>query len=734
MDIKSKKYNQNSKITIIKNILVFLFITGIIVFYSSGIWIIKNAVIWSTTPFFQEDYKETYSFREQFDTLLYYAVETNLIYKSQGNIEDGKAINEDELIRSFKKYYNVVDGIITGNTKIINDKLILVGNIPEYLYENYKEYEYLVNNRLSTYRKIYIQNQLDKYNEQIKTIEQYNNFYYCIEDENGNVIYGNSDKEKILSFTTHFIQQGDFITDKMGNSFSDFYSKNISAKDYKLYAGVPDKFEPNDKFFIENDIFNKVKQRIPSFFISLFSSLTFCLIIALYLIRMAGQLELHGNILLRPIDKIYNDIHFWLTIISEICLIYIINKLSYTIYYEQNKIILYISIIIQCICFVSVSIIALNFLCCMSRQIKSKLFIKNTIIVTIVTKIGNFFSNKSFKGWILFTILIYNLINIFLIFLLLILMSIRNKIFFIICLISLIIFNVICLIILLNSLDSISLIMNTVSKISMGNFSEVIDIKKISPSFVTLANDIINIQKGLKYAVEEAVKGERMKTELITNVSHDLKTPLTSIITYIDLLKNENLNNNIADGYIDILNEKALRLKQLIEDLIEASKASSGNLKVTKQKIDLRQLVMMASGEFEEKMEKVGILFKINSTDETIICADGNHMWRIIENLISNAIKYSMKNSRIYVDIFKTESSGIFIIKNISEFQIEINPEMLTERFVRGDESRTTEGSGLGLSIAKSLTILQNGEFNISIDGDLFKVTIKMPLWNDDNN
>ena len=140
---------------------------------------------------------------------------------------------------------------------------------------------------------------------------------------------------------------------------------------------------------------------------------------------------------------------------------------------------------------------------------------------------------------------------------------------------------------------------------------------------------------------------------------------------------------------------------------------------------------MMASGEFEEKMNNAGISLRINADEETIIEADGNHMWRIIENLISNALKYSMPNSRVYIDIFKTDTTGILIMKNISEIPLEISPEMLTERFVRGDESRTTEGSGLGLSIAKSLSILQGGDFSISIDGDLFKATVKMPLWKD---
>ena len=212
-------------------------------------------------------------------------------------------------------------------------------------------------------------------------------------------------------------------------------------------------------------------------------------------------------------------------------------------------------------------------------------------------------------------------------------------------------------------------------------------------------------------------------------MSHDLKTPLTSIISYVDLLDKEQLNNERAEGYVDVLVDKSFLLKQLIEDLIEASKASSGNLSVARERVDLKQLVLQAGGEFGEKLESAGLTFKVNCNEDAVIWADGKHMWRIVENLLSNIVKYAMPNSRVYADILKTEDKGILVVKNISAQPIEVKSDMLTERFIRGDEARTTEGSGLGLSIAKSLTDLQGGLFRIDIDGDLFKVTIEMPLW-----
>lgn len=221
-----------------------------------------------------------------------------------------------------------------------------------------------------------------------------------------------------------------------------------------------------------------------------------------------------------------------------------------------------------------------------------------------------------------------------------------------------------------------------------------------------------------------------MKTELITNVSHDLKTPLTSIINYVDLLKREEMGSQKAKEYIGILEEKSARLKVLIEDLVEASKASSGNLAVNFEKVDLHELVLQAQGEYQDKMEKSGLDIRISAEDNNIfVRADGRHMWRIIENLMSNVLKYSLQGSRVYIDITRNQTDGVLVIKNISATPLNIPVERLTERFVRGDEARTTEGSGLGLSIAQSLTTLQKGKFDIEIDGDLFKVIVQMPLW-----
>ena len=377
--------------------------------------------------------------------------------------------------------------------------------------------------------------------------------------------------------------------------------------------------------------------------------------------------------------------------------------------------------------------VLLSFTTSLSRQIKGKKFLSNTLIAAILRKISYLFSGKTFRGWIVFLLLAYGMANCLMaIFLLYAIEYGTGSIvaFLLFCMVA---FNAVAAALCARALGSLTKIMISVKETSKGNLSYELDLKKISPSFNNFAVDVANIQNGLKQAVNEAVKGERMKAELITNVSHDLKTPLTSIITYVDLLRKENLENTTAKEFVEVLYEKSYRLKQLIEDLIEASKASSGNLTVTKEKVDLKMLLMQAIGELEEKIEKAGLVFKINCQEETAIYADGRHMWRILENLISNVIKYSMQNSRVYIDIFKMDSMGVLIIKNISAISIDITPDQLMERFVRGDASRTTEGAGLGLSITKSLSEIQGGKFEINIDGDLFKAIVMMPLWEEEN-
>lgn len=267
-----------------------------------------------------------------------------------------------------------------------------------------------------------------------------------------------------------------------------------------------------------------------------------------------------------------------------------------------------------------------------------------------------------------------------------------------------------------------------VESIRNGDLTAKLDLEEMSGSAYELAEAINNIGDGLVNAVADSTKNERMKADLITNVSHDIKTPLTSIINYVNLLKRETFEDERIKGYIKILDEKSLRLKQLTEDLVEASKVSSGNVKLEMQTIDLVEMVYQTAGEFNEKFEakELTIVTKLPNNC-VLVKADGRQLYRVIENLYNNVAKYALTKTRVYVELHENDEEVSFSIKNVSERELKHENGQtidLTERFVRGDTARTTEGSGLGLSIAKNLTVLMGGKFDITIDGDLFKATI----------
>lgn len=272
-------------------------------------------------------------------------------------------------------------------------------------------------------------------------------------------------------------------------------------------------------------------------------------------------------------------------------------------------------------------------------------------------------------------------------------------------------------------------IADAIAKIAGGDTSYQMDLTGLTGKELSIAHMINRIGTGLERALQEKVKSERLKADLITNVSHDIKTPLTSIINYVDLLKREKIPNEKVQEYLNVLDQKSQRLKTLTEDLVEASKASSGNLKLEMAKLDLVEMIWQTNGEFEEKYAIRHLELVSSLPDESMIIeADGRRLWRVLENLYNNAFKYAMEHSRVYTDVSRVDGMAYFTIKNVSENPLNINGEELTERFVRGDVSRSTEGSGLGLSIAQSLTKLQGGTFEILIDGDLFKVRVGFPV------
>lgn len=291
-------------------------------------------------------------------------------------------------------------------------------------------------------------------------------------------------------------------------------------------------------------------------------------------------------------------------------------------------------------------------------------------------------------------------------------------------------FNAACLYKIFMFISALDNIAFAASQIALGKYDNVLNPAAMPRPLAGLASDIMNINEGTKAAVETAVKGERLKAELITNVSHDLKTPLTSIVNYVDLLQRSGEYGEPANEYIGILKEKSNRLKGLIEDLMEASKVSTGNVKLNLSPVNLYELAMQISGENSDVLEEKGIEIIIASPEvQPIVLADSQQTWRIFENLFSNVRKYTMPGTRVYVETNVENGYGCFSVKNISAHALNIPVEELTQRFVRADEARTGEGSGLGLSIAESLCELQKGQFTIHIDGDLFKAKVCLPIY-----
>lgn len=282
--------------------------------------------------------------------------------------------------------------------------------------------------------------------------------------------------------------------------------------------------------------------------------------------------------------------------------------------------------------------------------------------------------------------------------------------------------------VLIKSIGHFNRIVNKTNELAVGNLGEDLPVSGKSV-LAMLASNINVLKQGVKTSQNEQAKSERLKTELITNVSHDLRTPLTSIITYTELLKSEGISNEDRLDYLDIIDMKSKRLKLLIDDLFEVSKMASGNMELTLEKVDLVQLLQQALAEYDDTIQESSLQFRITYTDMPVYAlVDGKKLWRVFDNLIGNVLKYSLENSRVYISVCRLDTQVIISFKNVSKYELSENIDELFERFKRGDTSRHTEGSGLGLAIAKSIVDIHEGSLDIETDGDLFKVSISLKL------
>ncbi|MCM1050022.1 MAG: HAMP domain-containing histidine kinase [Clostridiales bacterium] len=517
--------------------------------------------------------------------------------------------------------------------------------------------------------------------------------------------------------------------------YSYAYPENI-----RLWIAV-DNYVANDAFAEGYNGFQNYAPNIFKWLVLAASAIILYLIIFIRLTVTTGRhVDENGNvsIALTGFDKIPTEAALVLGVVSGV-LIVAAFVMSLDVVYFDDLYTTWFRIGFGAIVFVA-DIVLLFFYYSLVRRIKAKTLWKNSFINRIVRKcvdvVSELYANSNIAVRTCVPYILFLIFNIFMMIMFQFVLGSYHLFGLLLVICITLAVDVVVGMILYRDVKERQDIVNIIEKTANGDFSHQVEPEKVHGHNITLAKSVNSIGNGIKTAVENSMKDERMKTELITNVSHDIKTPLTSIINYVDLIKREKIDNERVNGYIKILDEKSQRLKQLTDDLVEASKISSGNISLSFERINLTELLNQTVGEFSEKFEEKNLNIVMNiSASNVVIEADSRRIWRIMENLFNNIYKYALEGTRVYItaeEIKNKDAAGKawieISLKNISATELNCNPEELTERFIRGDESRTTEGSGLGLSIAKNLTEALNGTFEIRLDGDLFKVIIAFPL------
>lgn len=538
-------------------------------------------------------------------------------------------------------------------------------------------------------------------------------FYFIISDNSGNILVSNYEGQEYKYKHRNFECQEYYDNETVSWICEEYYVDTFLKTD-----DIKNEFYIAASKFIDN-CFSLKEEFI------VFSFINIIIIIGMivYLCSSAGHSQTNDKIYLNFLNRIPLDIFtaFYLLFISgEILLwdLFYSDQLLFTSLFTFSAFVLIDFVLL------------LYFIISIAVRVKTKTLIKNTVIYKVFSYIFKYVKIIFKKVFLIIKnipLIPKTAIVTILIFLLnwilldcwgendsIILLFVEGLI-----LIPILFYFVICL----------KKLQNAGQRIAEGDLEHQVDTSYMIADFKKYGETLNHIGEGLSKAVNEKIKSERFKTELITNVSHDIKTPLTSIINYVDLIKKENPENDTVREYINILERQSNRLKKLIEDLIEASKASTGNILVEKVPCELDIFLSQVVGEFDEraKLKNLDVIVE-NYREPITVMADRKHLWRVFDNLMSNICKYSQSGTRVYLSLDKMGNRAVVTFRNISENRLSISSDELTERFVRGDSSRNTEGSGLGLSIAKSLVELQGGELCISIDGDLFKVVVSFMI------
>ena len=570
------------------------------------------------------------------------------------------------------------------------------------------------------------------------------NLTYLFADKKAKTVYTNKEAygdytqleqnlEKILkehTFAVVYPDLSECVTDIPNISlqvWNHTIKQSLDTEDFVFAVNVDIEFPIADSIASDAETFEKYANLMLPVLLGTILSCVIWLISMIWLTVAAGRKPEDEEIHLNSFDRWYTEIAAGIVIgVWLVGVMGMVTVISNSLIGTFNN--MQILIILLVICGIYTMAWFLTGYLSLVRRIKAGTFWKNSLLRRIlkwigkcnrkiIDFIGSFSRNTSEKIKVLFGIGGF----VFLQFLLMLFMINASGIFALV----LIVADVAAIVYAVRKVDGLDLVMDGLKKISDGELQYKIKTEQLTGKYKAMAEYINNIGDGLDAAVENSLKKERMQTVLITNVSHDLKTPLTSISNYVELLKRENLTDPKVQEYLRILDEKSQRLKVLTEDVVEASKARTGNIKFEMNDIDFVEMVQQVIGEFEEKFQEKNLTMMVHFTDEpSMIYADGQKMWRVLENVFGNVVKYAMEGTRVYAEIRNSNKKVVFSLKNISAQPLNFSADELTERFIRGDVARNTEGSGLGLSIAKSLTELQGGEFKLYLDGDLFKVMI----------
>ncbi|WP_363549824.1 HAMP domain-containing sensor histidine kinase [Caldifermentibacillus hisashii] len=680
-----KKYSHSKLTKFIVFIIMIAFFSGTITTLVKIMTIPFNSVL-------QKSYFESAAYIQESQGLISDLTKLMGEFKNEENILNGGTISEDELKDKEEELYFQFQ-----NSKKYNPKLSEE--------ENYKQFKKEYADEISHERDKFIQRDLREYYLLLQKMEDYETPLFYASD--GTNVYTNTTMKERQEFETYpafFIfdhyDQETYPKETRENDYLYWITDQVNELDPEntvIYLAFPDKFlNTNIKEWKENSALSaknlyKLTYLVPGFILSF-----------IYLALVTGRKsfrdqEVHLNV----IDKLYNDINVLLCV-SLIALYTVLLDLLFEM---NNKMILPITVLIAAIGFVLIFSLI--------KHGKNKTLIKHTLLYNLISQfahfIGDVYRNGSLAVKTVLLAVGYPLLVALTFFIFPVTLGVAAWF-------------------ALKKIKSFNAIQAGVEEIKAGNLQYHIDIKGRG-EFARLAENINSITDGLRNAVDNELKSERLKTELITNVSHDIRTPLTSIITYVDLLKNEKDPTKIEE-YVGVLDQKSKRLKVLTDNLFEAAKASSGDIPVHLEKIDIISLINQGLGEVGDKILARNLEFKLNfPADKLFVTADGRLLWRSIENVLSNIFKYALEGSRVYVDIEDLGNDVRLVFKNISASELNISADELMERFKRGDESRTSEGSGLGLSIAKSLIEIQRGKFSIQIDGDLFKAIIVLPKY-----